>query len=101
MAQKDDDKKKEYQRRYYQEHIKGNPEKREKRNATQRKYASSDEGRKKNRSYHEKTYTRIPLDVRTEVAEKYKRICNAQGVSYTAPLHKAIQEFIKKFDDET
>ena len=39
MTQKDDDKKKEYQRRYYQEHIKGNPEKREQRNEAQKEYS--------------------------------------------------------------
>ena len=36
---KSDDEKKEYQRRYYQERVKGNPEKRAKRNELQREYS--------------------------------------------------------------
>ncbi len=46
------------------------------------------------RRYNAKTYTRIALDVRNEIATAYKEKCSKLGISYSAPLHKAIEEFL-------
>ena len=46
------------------------------------------------RRYNAKTYTRIALDVRNETATAYKAKCDKLGIPYSAPLHKAIKEFL-------
>ena len=45
--------------------------------------------------YNAKTYTRIGLDVRKEIAENYKAKCEAEGIPYSKPLHEAIAKFLE------
>lgn len=42
--------------------------------------------------YNTKTYTRIQLNVRKATADAYKEKCKQLGISYSDPLHKAIQD---------
>lgn len=52
----------------------------------------------KNR-YNKKTYTRIPLDVKNDIAEKYKAKCREKNIPYVDPLKKAINDFLADEDD--
>lgn len=45
--------------------------------------------------YNKKTYDRITVNVRKDIAEVYKTKCAAAGVSLSDPLHRAIEEFIR------
>lgn len=49
----------------------------------------------KNR-YKAKTYSRIVLDVRKDKAAAYKAKCAELGITYSEPLHKAIDEILNK-----
>lgn len=46
--------------------------------------------------YNKKTYDRITLEVRKEVAEKYKAKCKEKGITYSEPLHNAIKAFLEE-----
>lgn len=43
-----------------------------------------------------KTYDRIQLNVRKDKAAAYKAKCDELGISYSDPLHKAIDEILSK-----
>lgn len=45
--------------------------------------------------YNAKTYTRIALNVRNEKAAEYKAKCEQLGISYSAPLQKAIDDILR------
>jgi hypothetical protein len=47
------------------------------------------------RRYNAKTYTRLIVDVRKETAEAYKAKCKELGITYSAPLHKAIDKILE------
>ena len=49
----------------------------------------------KNR-YNKKTYTTIVLSLRKEKAEAYKQKCTELGISFSEPLHKAVDELLNK-----
>lgn len=65
----------------------------ERKNERQREYAKKT-GYKAQAEHTKKTYTRIALNVRNEIAEKYKAKCDERGISYSVPLHEAIRKFI-------
>ena len=44
--------------------------------------------------YNAKTYDRIVVNVRKEIAEQYKTKCDELGISYSQPLHEAIETFL-------
>lgn len=46
--------------------------------------------------YNRKHYTRIPLDVPKELAQRFKDKCAAEGKAYAAVLKEAIEEYLKK-----
>lgn len=46
------------------------------------------------RRYNEKTYTRMEVSVKKEVAEEYKARCQELGIPYSQPLHEAIQRIL-------
>ena len=46
--------------------------------------------------YNRKTYTRLSLDVRKEKAAAYKAKCHELGITYSEPLHKAIEETLNR-----
>ena len=48
------------------------------------------------RRYNEKTYDRIVISVKKETASAYKAKCEKLGISYSQPLHDAIEEFLSK-----
>lgn len=95
MARKSKESEKEYQKKYYEEHIKNNPEAREKKNARQREYIKRT-GYSVNNNYNKNTYTQIMVREKKEVAEAYKEKCNSLGIPYSQPLHEAIENFLKK-----
>lgn len=70
-------------------------EARERKNARQREYAKRT-GFKSNNEYNKRSYTQIIVREKKEIAEEYKMLCDSIGISYSEPLHKAIEEFIKK-----
>lgn len=70
-------------------------EARQRKNARQREYAKRT-GFKSNNDYNKRTYTQIVIREKKEIAEKYKAICDNMGLSYSEPLHKAIEDFIIK-----
>lgn len=93
MAHKDDAKRKEYQNKYYLEHVKGNPEKLAQRRDAQKEY----EKRTKYKSgiqYRKKTYTQMSFSVRKDIAEKYKEKCQQEGITYSKLFHDAIRSFL-------
>lgn len=45
--------------------------------------------------YNKKTYTRIAFDLRKEKAEAYKTKCKEKNISYSEPLHQAVDKFLK------
>lgn len=47
------------------------------------------------RRYNEKTYTQIIVSVKKETAIQYKEKCKELGVSYSQPLHDAIEKFLE------
>ena len=49
----------------------------------------------KNR-YNAKTYDQIVVKVRKEKAAAYKAKCDKLGITYSEPLHKAIDEILNK-----
>jgi hypothetical protein len=49
----------------------------------------------KNR-YNQKTYTPIVVSVKKDIATAYKSKCDALGITYSEPLHKAIEDFLSK-----
>lgn len=49
----------------------------------------------KNR-YNAKTYDQIVVKVRKEKAAAYKAKCDELGITYSEPLHKAIDEILNK-----
>lgn len=46
------------------------------------------------RRYNDKTYTRISVSVKKDTATAYKEKCERLGISYSEPLHEAINEFL-------
>lgn len=46
--------------------------------------------------YNAKTYDRIQIVVRKEKAQQYKEKCKELGISYSQPLHQAIDEILNK-----
>lgn len=46
--------------------------------------------------YNAKTYDRIVVNVRKEIAEQYKAKCDELGIPYSQPLHEAIESFLKQ-----
>ena len=46
--------------------------------------------------YNAKTYDQINIRVKKDTAAAYKSKCDAEGIPYTAPLHKAIEEFLNQ-----
>lgn len=46
--------------------------------------------------YNAKTYDRIVVNVRKEIAEQYKAKCDELGIPYSQPLHEAIENFLKQ-----
>lgn len=46
--------------------------------------------------YNAKTYDRIQINVRKEKAAAYKAKCDELGITYSEPLHKAIDEILNK-----
>lgn len=46
--------------------------------------------------YNAKTYDRIQLNLRKDKAAAYKAKCDALGISYSEPLHKAIEDILNK-----
>ena len=44
--------------------------------------------------YNAKTYDRITVNVQKETAAKYKAKCDELGISYSQPLHEAIEKLI-------
>lgn len=75
-------------------------EARERKNARQREYAKRT-GFKSNNEYNKRTYTQIIVREKNEVAEEYKMICDSMGISYSEPLHRAIEDFIKNNKNNT
>ena len=69
-------------------------EARERKNARQREYAKRT-GYDAQGKYNEKTYTQIVVSVKKETAVKYKEKCKELNVSYSQPLHDAIEKFIE------
>lgn len=59
---------------------------------TKRKTHTSSEVK---RRYNEKTYTQIIVSVKKETAVKYKEKCKELGVSYSQPLHDAIEKLLE------
>lgn len=49
----------------------------------------------KNR-YNKKTYSQISVSVHKEKAEAYRVKCKELGISYSEPLHNAIEETLKR-----
>ena len=58
-----------------------------------RKTRTSNEVKKR---YNMKTYDRLTIVVRKDIAQEYKRRCMELGLSYSQPLHKAIEDFLAK-----
>lgn len=48
------------------------------------------------RRYNEKTYTQIIVSVKKETAAQYKEKCKNLGMSYSQPLHDAIEKFLEE-----
>lgn len=71
------------------------PEARERKNSRQRDYGKRT-GYKAQTEYAKKTYTRMVLNVKNDIAEQYKAKCTERGISYSEPLHAAIQRFIEE-----
>lgn len=46
--------------------------------------------------YNAKTYDRIQLNLRKDKAAAYRAKCDELGISYSEPLHQAIDEILKK-----
>lgn len=46
--------------------------------------------------YNAKAYDRIQINVRKEKAAAYKAKCNELGITYSEPLHKAIDDILNK-----
>lgn len=46
--------------------------------------------------YNAKAYDRIQINVRKEKAAAYKAKCEELGITYSEPLHKAIDEILNK-----
>ena len=46
--------------------------------------------------YNKNHYTRIPLDIKKELAEQFKRKCATEETSCSAVLKAAIEEFVAK-----
>ena len=63
-------------------------------NARQRAYLKKT-GYTVNAKYNKKTYTQIMIREKKEVAEAYKNKCKELGISYSEPLHEAIENFLK------
>lgn len=70
-------------------------EARERKNARQREYAKRT-GYTANNNYNKATYTQIMIREKKEIAEAYKIKCKEMGISYSEPLHEAIENFLKK-----
>lgn len=67
--------------------------------ATEKKKKTHTSTEVKNR-YNKKTYTRISLSVKNDIAEKYKAKCKEKNIPYVAPLHEAINNFLSNEDDQ-
>lgn len=48
------------------------------------------------RRYNAKTYTQLAVSVHKDKAAAYKAKCEELGISYSEPLHKAIDELLSK-----
>ena len=46
--------------------------------------------------YNAKAYARIQLNVKKDKAAAYKAKCDELGITYSEPLHKAIDEILNK-----
>lgn len=46
--------------------------------------------------YNAKTYDRIQINLRKDKAAAYRAKCDKLGISYSEPLHKAIDELLSK-----
>jgi len=69
-------------------------EARQRKNARQREYAKRT-GFKANNDYNKKAYTQIMIRERKDIAEQYKAKCKELGISYSEPLHEAIEKFLE------
>ena len=49
-----------------------------------------------NNAYNKNTYTQILVREKKEIADAYKAKCKQLGISYSLPLHEAIENFLKK-----
>lgn len=45
--------------------------------------------------YNNKTYDVLRISVKKETAAAYKAKCEAEGITYSEPLHAAIEAFLK------
>lgn len=45
--------------------------------------------------YNNKTYDVIRVSVKKEIAAAYKAKCEDEGITYSEPLHAAIEAFLK------
>lgn len=70
-------------------------ERRERKNARQREYAKRT-NYAANNAYNKKTYTQIAISVRKEKALEYKKKCQKLGISYSQPLHEAIEKILNE-----
>lgn len=50
------------------------------------------------RRYNDKTYDRLTIMVRKEISKQYKDKCESLGITYSQPLHEAIQKFLNNSD---
>lgn len=46
--------------------------------------------------YNAKTYDRIQISVKKDTAVAYKAKCKELGITYSEPLHKAIDDILSK-----
>ena len=46
--------------------------------------------------YNSKTYDRISVSFRKDVATEYKALCDEIGISYSQVMHDAVMDFIEK-----
>ena len=46
--------------------------------------------------YNAKTYDRIQINVRKDKAAAYKAKCDELGITYSEPLHKAIDDLLSE-----
>lgn len=80
IAIKDEEKRRAYQREYYQAH-----------KDTKKRSKTSSEAK---RRYNEKTYSRIVADVPKDLAEQFRAVTAQKGDSQAAIIKKAIEQYL-------